>query len=62
MGLVWRTFSGVVTRIMQFVFSLPTLEDKESSKINWRQLEEWVIMMYMMDTNGELNILTLAKA
>ena len=62
MGLVWRTFSGVVTRIMQFVFSLPTLEDKESSKINWRQLEEWVIMMYLMDTNGELNILTLAKA
>ena len=62
MGLVWRTFSGVVTRIMQFVFSLPTLEAKESSKINWRQLEEWVIMMYMMDTNGELNILTLAKA
>ena len=62
MGLVWRTFSGVVTRIMQFVFSLPTLEDKESSKINWRQLEEWVIMMYMMDTNGELNIMTLAKA
>ncbi len=62
MGFVWRTFSGVVTRIMQFVFSLPTLEDKESSKINWRQLEEWVIMMYMMDTNGELNILTLAKA
>ena len=62
MGLVWRTFSGVVTRIMQFVFSLPTLEDKESSKINWRQLEEWVIMMYMMDTNGALNILTLAKA
>ena len=62
MGLVWRTFSGVVTRIMQFVFSLPTLEDKESSKINWRQLEEWVIMMNMMDTNGELNILTLAKA
>ena len=62
MGLVWRTFSGVVTRIMQFVFSLPTLEDKESSKINWRQLEEWVIMIYMMDTNGELNILTLAKA
>ena len=62
MGLVWRTFSGVVTRIMQFVFSLPTLEGKESSKINWRQLEEWVIMMYMMDTNGELNILTLAKA
>ena len=62
MGLVWRTFSGVVTRIKQFVFSLPTLEDKESSKINWRQLEEWVIMMYMMDTNGELNILTLAKA
>ena len=62
MGLVWRTFSGVVTRIMQFVFSLPTLEDKDSSKINWRQLEEWVIMMYMMDTNGELNILTLAKA
>ena len=62
MGLVWRTFSGVVTRIMQFVFSLPTLEDKVSSKINWRQLEEWVIMMYMMDTNGELNILTLAKA
>ena len=62
MGLVWRTFSGVVTRIMQFVFSLPTLEDKESSKINWRQLEECVIMMYMMDTNGELNILNLAKA
>lgn len=47
---------------MQFVFSLPTLEDKDSSKINWRQLEEWVIMMYMMDNNGELNILTLAKA
>ena len=62
MGLVWRTFSGGVTMIMQIVFSLPTLEDKESSKINWRQLEEWVIMMYMMDTNGELNILTLAKA
>ncbi len=53
--------SSQVDRNLTFTFSLPVFEDMDKiSDKEWKQLEEWVIMMYT--DRKDLSMFEIAKA